>query len=50
LHVLSDLHLEQEAFAVPVLDADLVVLAGDVSAGTHGVEWARGWADRADGL
>ena len=42
--MLSDLHLEQEAFAVPEFDADLVVLAGDVGAGTHGVEWARGWA------
>jgi predicted phosphodiesterase len=44
LHVLSDLHLEQEPFEVPVLDSDLVVLAGDVGAGTDGVEWARAWA------
>jgi predicted phosphodiesterase len=45
LHVLSDLHLEQEPFAPPGVQADLVVLAGDVGRGTSGVEWARGWGD-----
>ena len=47
LHVLSDLHLEREAFAAPPADADVVVLAGDVARGTRGIEWARGWADGA---
>jgi predicted phosphodiesterase len=44
LHVLSDLHLERGGGAPPVLDADAVVLAGDISTGTRGVEWARRWA------
>ncbi len=45
LHVLSDLHLEQQPFTPPGVEADVVVLAGDVHGGTRGVEWARGWAD-----
>jgi predicted phosphodiesterase len=45
LHVLSDLHLEQEPFADPCVDADVFVLAGDIATGTRGVDWARGWAD-----
>jgi len=47
LHVLSDLHLEREAFAAPPADADVVVLAGDVARGTRGIEWARAWAGGA---
>jgi predicted phosphodiesterase len=43
--VLSDLHLEQEPLALPQVDADVVVLAGDVATGTEGIEWARAWAD-----
>jgi predicted phosphohydrolase len=45
LHVLSDLHLEQAPFAVPGVDADVIVLGGDTATGTRGVDWARGWAD-----
>jgi predicted phosphodiesterase len=45
LHVLSDLHLEQEPLALPQLEADVVVLAGDVATGAKGIEWAQGWAD-----
>jgi Icc-related predicted phosphoesterase len=41
LHVLSDLHLEHAPFQVPEVDADVVVLAGDVAPGTAGVEWMR---------
>ncbi|MGH2861660.1 MAG: metallophosphoesterase [Solirubrobacteraceae bacterium] len=41
LHVLSDLHLEHAAFIVPEVDADVVVLAGDVAPGTAGIEWMR---------
>jgi predicted phosphohydrolase len=39
LHVLSDLHLEHAPFTVPEVDADVVVLAGDVAPGTAGIEW-----------
>jgi predicted phosphodiesterase len=42
--VLSDLHLEQGAIAPPPVDADAVVLAGDIGTGTGGIDWARGWA------
>lgn len=41
LHVLSDLHLEHAAFEAPAVDADVVVLAGDVAPGTAGIEWMR---------
>lgn len=37
----SDLHNEfGQPFESPALDADLVILAGDIGAKTHGVEWA----------
>lgn len=39
LHVLSDLHLEHAPFTPPAVDADVVVLAGDIAPGTAGVEW-----------
>jgi 3',5'-cyclic AMP phosphodiesterase CpdA len=45
IHVLSDLHLERAPFTPPSVDADVVVLAGDVARGTRGVEWAAGWSD-----
>jgi predicted phosphodiesterase len=45
IHVLSDLHLEHEPFLPRHVQADVVVLAGDVGRGTAGVEWARDWAD-----
>jgi predicted phosphohydrolase len=41
LHILSDLHLEFGPFSVPPMDADLVVLAGDVHVGTEGLRWIR---------
>jgi predicted phosphodiesterase len=41
LHVLSDLHLEHAPFTVPELDADVIVLAGDIAPGTAGIEWMR---------
>jgi predicted phosphodiesterase len=40
IHVLSDLHLELETWDAPATDSDLIVLAGDIGAHTHGVEWA----------
>jgi predicted phosphodiesterase len=45
LFVLSDLHLERQPFTPPPVQADVVVLAGDIAIGTSGVEWAREWAD-----
>jgi 3',5'-cyclic AMP phosphodiesterase CpdA len=45
LYVLSDLHLERQEFTPPPVAADVVVLAGDISVGTRGVDWARDWAD-----
>ena len=44
LHVLSDLHLERGEFALPDVEADVLVLAGDVATGTDGIEWARAHA------
>ena len=41
LYVLSDLHLERQRFNPFPVDADVVVLAGDIAVGTDGVEWAR---------
>lgn len=40
LHVLSDLHLEFEPFVAPQTDADVVILAGDISTGLNGLKWA----------
>jgi len=41
LHILSDLHLEFAPFDPPATDADVVVLAGDISQRTEGIRWAR---------
>ena len=47
LHVLSDLHLEGAPFEPPAVDADVVVVAGDLHPGVRGVEWAaERWPDR----
>ena len=40
LHVLSDLHIEFGNFEIPVTNADVVILAGDIHVGTKGIEWA----------
>jgi predicted phosphohydrolase len=40
LHVLSDLHLEFEPFAAPAVEADAIILAGDISTGLNGFTWA----------
>ncbi len=40
LHILSDLHLESEPFTPPGVEADVVILAGDVSTGRNGLKWA----------
>lgn len=40
IHILSDVHLEFDAYSPPELDVDVVVLAGDIDVGVGGVEWA----------
>ena len=40
IHILSDLHLEFAPFDPPETNADVVLLAGDIHTGLHGVEWA----------
>jgi predicted phosphohydrolase len=40
LYILSDLHLEFEPFTPPVVEAEAVILAGDVSTGRNGLKWA----------
>jgi predicted phosphodiesterase len=45
LHVVSDLHVEFGAVELPAVEADVVVLAGDVGLGTAGVRLARRWSD-----
>jgi predicted phosphodiesterase len=44
VHVLSDLHLEQDQSVPDDVGADVIVLAGDIATGTRGVEWAREWS------
>jgi predicted phosphodiesterase len=39
--ILSDLHLEFQDWVPPKSDADIVVLAGDIHVGVHGIDWAR---------
>ena len=41
LHILSDLHVEFEAFNPPQTSADVVILAGDIHVGKKGVLWAK---------
>ena len=40
LHILNDLHIEFEDFALPETDANVVVLAGDIGVGMEGLRWA----------
>lgn len=40
LHVLSDLHLEFSDFPPPIVDTDVVILAGDIGLRSSGVDWA----------
>jgi Icc-related predicted phosphoesterase len=40
LHVLSDLHMEFEAFTPPEVNTDVVILAGDIHTGRNGLKWA----------
>ncbi len=40
LRILSDLHVEFGEFALPSVEADVVVLAGDIHQGLKGPAWA----------
>lgn len=40
LHIISDLHIEFEDYNIQVLDADVIILAGDIGVGLKGLEWA----------
>lgn len=40
LALYSDLHLEFAHWEPPSLDVDVVILAGDISVDTHGIQWA----------
>lgn len=45
LHVLSDLHMEGRPFTLPDVDADVLVLAGDITTlAKHGTGVVRSWA------
>jgi predicted phosphodiesterase len=44
LHVLSDLHLERGIQGMAAVEADVLILAGDIDNGTRGVDWARNLA------
>jgi len=41
IHLLSDLHNEFDRFTPDELEADVVILAGDIDLKTRGVEWAK---------
>jgi predicted phosphodiesterase len=41
IHILSDLHLEFAPFQLVQLDADVIVLAGDIHTGVNGFKWIR---------
>jgi hypothetical protein len=41
IRVFSDLYLEFQDWVPPKWDADIIVLAGDIHVGVHGVEWGR---------
>lgn len=46
IHILSDLHLEFAPFVPPKVDADAIVLAGDIHVGRNGLRWIREtWQD-----
>ena len=41
IRILSDLHLEFFEWTPPPVEADVVVLAGDIHVGVRGLEWAQ---------
>ena len=41
LYILSDVHVEFEPFDPPEIDADIVILAGDIHIKNKGLKWAQ---------
>lgn len=41
LHIVSDLHLEKSQIELPSVEADILVLAGDIGVGTEGISFAK---------
>jgi len=41
IHILSDLHIEYTAYEPAAVEADVIVLAGDICLSTRGIAWAR---------
>jgi len=41
VYILSDIHAEFAPFNPPAIDADVVILAGDIHVGNKGITWAR---------
>ncbi len=47
IHILSDLHNEFSEFVPAAVNADIIVLAGDIDLGDSGIQWARrSWPER----
>jgi predicted phosphodiesterase len=45
IHLLSDLHLEFQPFTAAPVEADVVILAGDIDVKARGITWARATFD-----
>ncbi|WP_462168083.1 hypothetical protein [Pseudoalteromonas lipolytica] len=41
LALFSDIHNEFEVWTPPKIDADVVILAGDIHSKHHGIQWAK---------
>lgn len=48
LHIMSDLHLEFDRYTMPVpsVDADMLILAGDIGVGSNHRDWVLNLSDR----
>ena len=46
LHILSDLHLEFSQLDIPAVDAQILVLAGDIATGSKGIDFAKSVSSR----
>jgi predicted phosphodiesterase len=40
IHIISDLHLEFSGYDVQALEADVIILGGDIGTGMRGIQWA----------
>ena len=46
IHILSDLHIEFGPFELPKVDADVLVIAGDVHTKLNGIKWIKEYAPK----